>query len=114
MERSVEIVQAGLLFLLFALCYALALRWKQSSLGIAFGLCIITSVNLALFTLRAEFGSATNQIFSLVSNVGYDLGGVTWLLTLYPQRHKGHSIASTIPELDVSSWNRTLLELLRK
>jgi hypothetical protein len=114
MERSVEIVQGGLLFLLFVLCYILALRWKQPSLGIAFGLCIVTSVNLALFTLRAELGSSSNQIFSLVSNVGYDLGAVTWLLTLYPQRHKGHSIASAIPELDASSWNRTLLELLRR
>ncbi|MCU1296592.1 MAG: hypothetical protein JWO91_870 [Acidobacteriaceae bacterium] len=114
MERSVEIVQGGLLFLLFALCYVLALEWKQPSLGIAFGLCIITSVNLAMFTLRAEFGSSSNQIFSLVSNVGYDLGAVTWLLTLYPQRDKGHSVAGTMPELDVSSWNRTLLELLRK
>jgi hypothetical protein len=114
MERSVEIVQAGLLFLLFALCYALALQWRQPALGIGFGLCIITSIYLSVFTLRAQFGSSNNQIFGVIVNAGYDLGMITWLLTLYPQRDKRHSVAGTMPELDVSSWNRTLLELLRK
>ncbi len=56
MERSVEIVQGGLLFLLFALCYALALQWKQPSLGIAFGLCYYNWHISVVFTVSAELG----------------------------------------------------------
>jgi hypothetical protein len=114
MERSVEIVQGGLLFLLFALCYALALQWKQPSLGIAFGLCIITSIYLSVFTVRAELGSSNNQIFSVILSGGYDFGMVVWLLTLHPQHHDDHLIARSAAEWDVGSWNHTLLELLRR
>jgi hypothetical protein len=115
LERSAEIVQGGLLFLLLGFCYALALRWKQPSLGIAFGLCVITCVNLAVFTLRAELGGSHDQILSLTASVGYDLGVLVWLVTLYTQPRTVRSLArSSVPAWDVASWNQALMELLRR
>jgi hypothetical protein len=115
LERSAEIVQTGLVLLLFALCYALGLRWKQPTWSIASGLCIITGVYLVAFTLRAELGNSYDQILSLISSAGYDLGVLTWLLTLYPQRSSVRPAASPpVPTWDVASWNRALMELLRR
>jgi hypothetical protein len=115
LERSAEIVQTGLVLLLFALCYALGLRWKQPMWSIASGLCIITGVYLIAFTLRAELGSSYDQILSLMSSAGYDLGVLTWLLTLYPQRSTARPAACPpVPTWDLASWNRALMELLRR
>jgi hypothetical protein len=114
-ERSAEIVQTGLVLLLFALCYALGLQWKQPSLSIASGLCIITGVYLIAFTVRAELGNSHDQILALISSAGFDLGVLTWLLTLYPQRKTVRPAAwPPVPSGDVASWNRALMELLRR
>jgi hypothetical protein len=115
MERSAEIVQAGLIFLLFALCYMLALQWRQFSLGIALGLCIVTGIYLVVFTFRTALGKSSNQILALISTCGYDFGALIWLLTLYrdPQII-GSPVRSTRPTWDVASWNRTLTELLKR
>src|SRR5215467_2810882 len=86
MERSVEIVQGGLLFLLFVLSSSLGLRWKQETWGIALGFGVVTSVDLAAFTLRAQFGSAGQDALSLISNAAYDCAVFIWLFTLYTQR----------------------------
>jgi hypothetical protein len=115
LERSAEIVQAGLLFLLLGFCYALGLRWKQPSLGIAFGLCVITCVNLAVFSLRAGLGGSRDPLLSLATSVGYDLGALAWLITLYTNPRTVRSLArSTVPAWDVASWNQALMELLRR
>jgi hypothetical protein len=115
LERSAEIVQTGLVLLLFALCYALGLQWKQPSLSIASGLCIITGVYLITFTLRAELGNPYDQVLSLIANAGFAVGVLTWLLTLYPQQSTVRPAAwPAVPPRDVTSWNRALMELLRR
>ncbi|HEV2730223.1 MAG TPA: hypothetical protein VGV15_09335, partial [Terriglobales bacterium] len=83
MERSVEIVQGGLLFLLFLLSSSLGLRWKQNAWGIALGFGVVTSVDLAAFTLRAQSGIISQDTLSLVSNAAYDCAVIVWLVTLY-------------------------------
>jgi hypothetical protein len=114
MERSAEIVQGGLLFLLFGSCYLLGLHWKQPSLGIAFGLSITTGIFLVMFTLNIEAGGLSDQVRSLIPSAGFDLCMVAWLITLYPQRRTNDSIPSSRSAWDVASWNRMLLELLRR
>jgi len=113
MERSVEIVQGGLLFLLFVLSFSLGLRWKRDAWGIALGFGVVTSVDLAAFTLRAQFGVLGQDILSLISNAAYDCTVIIWLFTLYAQKAE-HHFEHRIRRWDVDSWNRALLDLLRR
>jgi hypothetical protein len=113
MERSVEIVQGGLLFLLFVLSSSLGLQWKQETLGIALGFGVITSVNLAAFTLRAQLGMTSHDILSLISSAGYDCAVLIWLGTLYA-RKPVHQFNQRIPRWDVEAWNHALEGLLRR
>jgi hypothetical protein len=113
LERSVEIVQGGLLFLLFVLSSGLALPWERTTLGIALGFGVLTSIDLAAFSLRAQLGEASQDILSLIASAGYDCAVGIWLITLYvrkPARQLDHQL----PHWDVESWNRALLELLRR
>jgi hypothetical protein len=113
MERSLEIVQGGLLFLLFVLSASLGLRWQQPTLGIALGFGIFTSVDLAAFTLRAQLGMSSHQVLSLIANAGFDCAVLIWLATLYSRRPV-RQFKHYIPSWDVELWNQALLDLLRR
>jgi hypothetical protein len=112
-ERSVEIIQGGLLFLLFMLSSSLGLRWKEPTLGIALGFAVVTSVHLATFTLRAQFGMTSQDVLSLISSAGYNCAVLVWLGTLYA-RAPAHQIGRRMQHWDVESWNQALLQLLRR
>jgi hypothetical protein len=113
MQRSLEIVQGGLLFLLFVLSSSLGLRWKQHTWGIALGLAIFTSVNLAAFTLRAQFGMVSQDTLSVISSAGFDCAVLTWLLTVYVHKSE-HHFEHRVQSWDIDSWNRALVNLLRR
>jgi hypothetical protein len=112
-ERSVELVQGGLLFLLFIFSSSLGLRWQHDAWGLALGLAVVTSVELAAFTLRAQLGPTGQDVLSLVSNAAYDCAVLIWLVALYAQKAE-HHFEHRIQRWDVDSWNRALLDLLRR
>ena len=111
--RSLEIVQGGLLFLLFVLASGLGLKWEQPGFGIALGFGIYTSINLVTFTLRMELGGGADRILSQVSNAGFDCAVLVWLITMYSRR-PAHRFEQQVPGWDVEAWNRALLDLLRR
>jgi hypothetical protein len=112
MQRSLEIVQGGLLFLLFVLSSSLGLQWKKHTWGIALGLAIFTSVNLATFTLRAQLGMVSQDTLSVISSAGFDCAVLTWLVAVYAHKSE-HHFEHRVHSWDVDSWNRALLDLLR-
>ncbi len=113
MERSVEIVQGGLLLLLFALSSSLGLQWKHYSLGIALGFGVVNSVDLATFTLRAQLGMTGHDTLSLISIAAFDCAVVIWLATFYA-RKPVHQFHQQISRWDVEAWNHALEGLLRR
>src|SRR5713226_5568507 len=113
MERSVEIVQGGLLFLLFVLSSSLGLQWKQHALGIALGFGVVASVDLAAFTLRAQLGMVSHDVLSLISIAAFDCAVLIWLRTLYA-RKPVHQFHQHIVRWDVEAWNQALEGLLRR
>ena len=114
MERSLQIVQGGLLFLLFVLTSALGLRWRQPSFGIALGFGIFTSVNLAAYSLRVQFGMTSHEILSFISSAGYNCAVLVWLVSLYAREPILRKLSPHIPTWDLESWNQALLNLLRR
>jgi len=113
LQRSLEIVQGGLLFLLFVLASFLGLRWPRHAWGIALGFAVFTGVNLAIFTLLAQFGIISQDALSLISGAGFDCAVFIWLLTIYAKESE-HRFEHRVRSWDIDSWNRTLLDLLRR
>jgi len=91
----------------------LGLRWQHRTWGLALGLAVVTSVELAAFTLRAQLGATGHDILSLISNAAYDCAVLIWLLTLYTHKAE-HHFEHRVQSWDVDSWNRALLDLLRR
>ena len=113
LERSLEIFQGGLLFLLFVLASTLGLDWEQPGFGIALGFGVFMTVDLVAFTLRMELGMGSNAILSQIANAGFDCAVLVWLITLYT-RKRVHQFEHQVRGWDVESWNRALLDLLRR
>ena len=111
--RSLYLVQGGLLFLLFILSSTLGLGWEQPGLGIALGFGVFMTVDLVAFTLRMELGMGSNAILSQIANAGFDCAVLVWLITLYT-RKRVHQFEHQVRGWDVESWNRALLDLLRR
>jgi len=56
-NRGAAMVQSGLLLVLLLFSRFLGLSWRRPAFGIALGLGVLTSVDLAYSALRAEFAS---------------------------------------------------------
>jgi hypothetical protein len=113
LERSVRIVQVGLLSLLFVLAGFLRLRWPHYVFGIALGFGIFCSVELAAITVRAHAGMPVHSLFAILKPAAFVVAQGIWLFYLAAEaRAPARASAPESPEME--GWNVALLELLRR
>lgn len=106
-------VQCGLLLGLFLFSRFLGLSWRRSAFGIALGLGVLTSVDLAMFALRAQLTSDVGADFLDLLITGAYLGCVSiWIGYSLAPELKPASLA-VVPHDEVETWNTELQHLLR-
>ena len=111
-ERSVRVVQVGLLSLLFVLAGFLHLRWPHRVFGIALGLALFTSVELAAVSLRSHTGMALQQTFTVLKPLSFVLAQAVWMAYFaLPERLPA---AESSPASTMEGWDLALAELLRR
>ena len=113
LERSVRVIQCGLLFLLFAFASYFGLSWKHYVFGIALGFGVFVSVEMAAITLRGQLGPIARGTWTLVNSAAYYCAILIWVgyfLAPQPAAKK----VEKIPKYDLEAWNRALLELLSR
>jgi hypothetical protein len=113
LDRSVNVVNGGLLLLLFLFSSYLALRWKHFAFGIAAGFALDSSVELAMFALRVHLGPLGKPTLSLISSAAYNCSVLIW--TAYLVRPESARPPAKLPaRLELEGWNQALLELLHQ
>lgn len=112
-NRGAAMVQCGLLLSMLLFSRFLGLSWRRPAFGIALGLGVLTSVDLATHAVRAEFaGAVAAEYLNLLITGAYLVCVSIWI---------GYSLA---PELtpasltvvsgdEVETWNRELQRLVR-
>src|SRR5437868_13585145 len=78
LERSIRIVQCGLMAFLFIFASTLSLSWKHHSFGIALGFGIFASVDVIIVAIRAQLGPVANHAFMLLKPGAYLLATSIW------------------------------------
>jgi hypothetical protein len=112
-NRGAAMVQCGLLLSLLLFSRFLGLSWRRPAFGITLGLGVLTSVDLAMFALRAEFTSAVSVNFlNLLITGTYLVCVLTWLGYLLVPEHEPAS-PEIIPHDEVETWNRELQHFLK-
>jgi hypothetical protein len=80
LERSVRVVQCGLILFLLVFSRFLGTNWRQKSFGIALGFGAFASIELALVALNAATDNVFNQRLSTFLNlITYDVTILTWI-----------------------------------
>lgn len=112
LDRSVAIVQCGLLAFLFVFAFYFRLSWRNFVFGIGLGLGIFSSVQLATSALRAGQGVGSGAFDVLVMGT-YFICVLIWIAYVFAPERQPVSVA-VAPEHDLSSWNYELQRLLQR
>lgn len=113
LEQATRIVEVGLLMFLFTFSRVFGLHWRQAAFGIALGLGLFTTVELAGITMRSYFGITAAPIFGIVRSLSFNASMLIWIgYLLAPEK------AVTTSELpkraQLEQWNQAIMELINK
>jgi hypothetical protein len=113
-NRGAAMVQCGLLLALLIFSRFMGLSWRRPAFGIALGLAVLTSLDLATFALRAAFTSHVVADFLELLITGTYLVCVSiWIgYLLMPELEPASP--TVIPDGEVETWNREFQQLLRQ
>lgn len=97
-NKGAAIVQCGLLLFFLLFSRFLGLFWRRAAFGIALGLGILASSDLATFALRAELSSKTAaQIVDLLRTGNYLVCVSTWIGYLLMSETESASPDACVP-----------------
>jgi len=110
-ELAASVVQGGLVLLLLAFSSYAGLAWRGFGHGIAAGLGIYSSVQLATQTMRVWTGPVGGYAFDLITMATYHCCVVIWLVYLSAPEMTGRRVKQ-LPENNLEEWNAELQRLL--
>jgi len=112
LERSVRIVECGLLVALFVFASFFGLSWKNYLFGIALGFAVFLSMQLAAIAIRIVAGVRFDQLFGWLQSIFYNFGVLVW--TFYVVKRWRVEDLRLLPKTQLVEWNDTLQELLHR
>jgi hypothetical protein len=113
LERSVRVMQCGLLLFLFLLSFYFGLAWRNYLFGIALGFGVFASIELVAIAVRSQIGASADTAWSHVNGAAYSCGVLIWVCYLLaPKRAPQQSGA--FPHNELEKWNQALLEILER
>jgi hypothetical protein len=107
LQRSVRMVQCGLILFLLLFSQFLGVTRKQQSFGIALGFGLFSSVELLLLALYSG-GYLHSGLMNLVNTTMYDLSIVVWVAYVLA-RSSARDVATN--HLQTQRWERSLADL---
>ncbi len=111
-NRAVGLVQSGLLVFLFLFCAYFRLSFRSYAYGIAMGLGIFASVDLATAALRVWIGAAAGSYaLDFVTMATYHCCVLIWLVYLLAPETAARSV-QVLPDHNLEQWNTEMQRLL--
>jgi len=114
LDRAVSVLQAGLLISLFAFSRYFALSWRTHAFGIALGLGIFASVELATSFVWLHLGAFGNRAVNLFTMATYHLCVLIWMFYLLRPEEPTSYILNPLPKHDLDVWNNELQRLVQR
>ncbi len=113
-DRTVNIIQCGLLVFLVLLARFLSFSWTSYIMGITLGFGLFSSVQLGMSALRAQYGVYFAwKAFPVVSGGVYHACVVLWVATLFlPEYSSRRTSPAYVQELQ--RWNDALERVLHQ
>jgi len=100
-DRSVAIIQVGLLFFLFLFSRWFGLSWRSHVFGIALGFAIFATTELAAWAIRlADLSESAKNWLDLLPTGSYHVSVLLWLGYLLAAEKPLPAMPSAAPDLD--------------
>ena len=113
-DRAVSVLQCGLLISLFAFSRYFALSWRSHAFGIALGLGIFASVELATSSVWLHLGYFGNRALDLFTMATYHLCVLIWMVYLMRPERATSYVLNPLPKHDLDVWNNELQRLVQR
>ncbi len=113
LDRTVSLMQCGLLLFLFMFARYFALSLRNYAFGIALGFGILASVELGISAIRSQIGVGSY----LLDNLGmatYHGCVLVWIFYLAAPERNTNRAPKKLPESDLEVWNEELQRLLQQ
>jgi hypothetical protein len=113
LDRTVSLMQCGLLLFLFLFSRYFALSWRNYAFGIALGFGILASLELANSAIRSQIGAGSY----LLDNLGmaaYHGCVLIWIFYLVAPERNTSPTPKKLPGDDLEVWNHELQRLLQQ
>ncbi len=113
LHQSTIVICGGLLLLLFIFATSFGLTWRQYVFGIAAGLCLSTSVELAVVVILSRWGAMGSRAYSLIHAAAYNCSVLLWV-GYFLRRESAPEMRVAVPRAALDEWNEALAELLNR
>lgn len=107
MERSMRLMQCGLLMLFFFFERRLGLSWRSRCMSVALGLSVAGAVDLCVSYLRGQFPDRTISL-SIFDTVCYAAVMVFWVFRFALPESKRATVLDSPGKLIFQRWNEAL------
>ncbi|HEV8047118.1 MAG TPA: hypothetical protein VGP35_05285 [Terriglobales bacterium] len=114
LDRAVSVLQCGLLISLFAFSRYFALSWRSHAFGIALGLGIFASVELATSCVWLHLGYFGDRAVNLFTMATYHLCVLIWMFYLIRRERVMSYVLTPLPKNDLEIWNNELQRLVQR
>ena len=114
LDRAASIVQCGLLLLLFGFSSYLGLSWRSHVLGIALGMGVFASVELANTAIRSHVGRAYASYLDLLTMATYHVCVLIWIWYLWAPEKIPAKNVQQLPEHNLEAWNQELQRFIQQ
>lgn len=112
LDRSVVLLQCGLLVGLLSLSRLLHLEWRRPAFGIALGIAIYASAELVLLSVNAHIGYFYPLDYAYMGS--YHICVLIWLYYLVtPEKAAHHSDGAVPAHNELDAWSREIERLLQ-
>jgi len=113
LDRSVMIVEFGLMVLLFMFSRALELGWRECIFGIAVGLCFYCTTELAAVSLRTYYRNAAAEFYSMAEPFLTLIMLAIWTAYVY-RTDRARNPGQSLSNLRMTEWNDAVLQFLNR
>lgn len=108
MERSVRIIQVGLIVALFGFVSFVGLNWKNHVFGIALGYGLYAACSLAISAYAAEVGAAVGYKVFLLDQCAYLCMIAIWMTYILQPEPAKRVLFPASARQDLQKWNEAL------
>jgi hypothetical protein len=113
LERSVRLMQCGLVLFLFLAAFYFGLPWQNYRFGIALGFGVFASIELAAVAVHWQIGESVAAVCSQINSAAYSSGVMIWLCYLLAPK-PALQYEGVVQHNDLKKWNQALLEILER